>query len=291
MASSKTQGSRCLGSSSPVSGPVRPGVKVKHGKLGRLTGWLQVATLACVAGVPMLASAELSNETLLGIGLRSRPAYDGSASQHAELVPVLRYFGKTWFARSTQGLLEGGLRVQLLPGLYAGTQVAYESGRQRSESDFLERYNIASTERGASVGVHMEWDHQIGPMPISLLARVRKQPGPGVQADLRLSAGLFQSGRLSLGAYAQTSWADSKAANALYGIAPQQSASMGLPAFEPGSGLTYAGLGLLGSFELSPKWVVVGSLEARRTTGSVSNSPLVERDANHYLSLGLAYRY
>ena len=78
--------------------------------------------------VPLVAFAELSDESLLGPGLRSRPAYDGSASRRTELVPVVRYLGPRWFARSTQGVLEGGVRLELEPGLHAGAQLAYEPG-------------------------------------------------------------------------------------------------------------------------------------------------------------------
>ena len=63
----------------------------------------------CGLIAPLLALTELSNESLLGPGLRSQPAYDGSASHSLELVLVLPYFGQPWFARSTQGALEAGV--------------------------------------------------------------------------------------------------------------------------------------------------------------------------------------
>ncbi|MFL6573806.1 MAG: hypothetical protein ACJ8G4_18750, partial [Burkholderiales bacterium] len=48
--------------------------------------------------------------TIIGAAIRSRPAYDGSSSQVTDLIPQLRYYGKLWFARTTQGILEGGIR-------------------------------------------------------------------------------------------------------------------------------------------------------------------------------------
>src|SRR5438067_4968640 len=98
--------------------------------------------------VPTLAFAELSNDALLGPGLRSRPAYDGSASQHVEFVPVVRHFGEYWFVRSTQGVLEAGPRVELAPGLHAGAQLAYEPGRRASESPFLGAHGMPDIKRG-----------------------------------------------------------------------------------------------------------------------------------------------
>lgn len=253
------------------------------------------ATLALIFGLilPLTAFAELSNESLLGPGLRSKPAYDGSASQHVELVPVVRYFGQPLFMRSTQGVLEGGVRMELAPGLYAGAQLAYEPGRKTSESDFLRNHSVPEIDYGASAGVHLEWDHKFGPMPITLLVRARQhtESDRGAQADLRLSAGVYRSGRVSAGVFAQTTWADAKSAGSFYGISPQQSATTGLPAYRAGSGLLFASFGLLWSVDLSREWVVVGSMESRHLHGDAERSPLVERESNYYASAGLAYHF
>ncbi len=121
-------------------------------------GGILSAILAVGLIVPLLAFAELSNDTLLGPDLRWRPAYDGSTSQRVEFVPVVRYFGHPWFVRSTQGVLDGGVRMELAPGLHAGEQLAYEPGREKSESDFLNNHNVSDINRGASIGAHLEWD-------------------------------------------------------------------------------------------------------------------------------------
>jgi MipA family protein len=250
------------------------------------------ALAAIVMIVPAVASAELSNDSLIGPGLRSRPAYDGSAAQRTELVPVVRYFGERWFVRSTQGVLEGGLRVELAPGLHAGAQLAYEPGRLASESAFLAGHAVADIKRGASVGLHLEWDHNLGPAPITLLTRVRRRTDSnlGLQADLRLSVGVFHGGPVSAGVFTQGTLANAKSVNGLYGVTPQQSAGSGLPAFAAGGGNLFASAGLLGSVDLSPHWVLVGSFEARRLRGDAARSPLAERASNHLLSVGIAYR-
>jgi len=248
---------------------------------------------ALAAMVPLAAFAELSNDAMVGPGLRYRPAYDGSLSQSLELVPVIRYFGQPWFVRSTQGVLEAGVRTELIPGLYAGAQLAYEPGRTTSESDFLRSHQIADTRVGASLGLNMEWDHSFGPVPVTLLARVRQNVDTdrGAQADLRLSIGVFDGGPVRAGIFTQASWADAKSTVGLYGIGQQQSEISGLPAFQPGSGLLFNSFGLLWSVDLSPKWVVVGSLESRRLSGDAAHSPLVERSSNSYIIAGIAYRY
>lgn len=243
--------------------------------------------------VPLAAFAELSDDTLLGPGLRSRPAYDGSSSQKTEFVPVVRYLGQPWFVRSTQGVVEGGARMELMPGLHAGAQLAYESGRKKSESGFLNIHNIPDINIGASVGAQLEWDHKFGRMPVTVLARARQHTDSdrGAQVDLRLSAGVFQSGRFAAGVFTQATWANAKSANSLYGLTPQQAAGTGLPAFSAGSGLLFASYGLLWAVDLSKQWIVVGSMESRHLHGDAARSPLAERTSNHYVSAGIAYRF
>jgi outer membrane scaffolding protein for murein synthesis (MipA/OmpV family) len=250
-------------------------------------------TWVCAAALPLTARAELSNDAMFGPGLRSRPAYDGSSTQRVELVPVVRYFGRLGFVRSTQGVLEAGLRTELTPGLHAGAQLAYEPGRQAGSADFLQRHQVQDVARGASVGLQLEWDHKIGPMPLTLLARVRKHTDTalGMQADLRLSAGVFQQGWFSAGVYTQATWGDAKAADALFGVPLAQAASMGLPPFQAGSGWLFTSLGLLWSVDLGPRWIVVGSFESRRQQGDAERSPLTERSTNGIVSAGLAWRF
>src|SRR5215212_4659572 len=65
---------------------------------------------------------------LLGAYVRTRPDFDGSKDRTVDIVPMVRYYGDRWFARTTQGILEGGARWTLRPDLELGAQVAYEQG-------------------------------------------------------------------------------------------------------------------------------------------------------------------
>jgi outer membrane scaffolding protein for murein synthesis (MipA/OmpV family) len=71
------------------------------------------AALALGAIAPGTAHAQSTSPAppkeyvLVGASVRSQPAYDGSASQRAAPIPTLRYYGRPWFARTTQGMLEG----------------------------------------------------------------------------------------------------------------------------------------------------------------------------------------
>lgn len=226
----------------------------------------------------------------LGAGLRSRPAYDGSAAQRLELIPSVRYYGKPWFARTTQGLLEGGARVELAPGLNLGAQLAYEGGRAKSESAFLRDHTVPDVSPGASAGLHIEWDQRLGPMPVTLLARGRQNldRDRGAQADLRFTGIFFGGGALTLAAFVQGTWASGKSARTFYGVT---SASTGLAAYEPGSGGLSLTAGLLGGYDLGPRWILLFGVEVRRLQGDAARSPLAERRFNAYASTSAAYRF
>jgi outer membrane scaffolding protein for murein synthesis (MipA/OmpV family) len=245
--------------------------------------------------LPASGSAQqpTADYTLVGAGLRSRPAYDGAASQRGEAIPVLRYYGERWFARTTQGVLEAGARSRPRDGLAVGAQLAYEGGRLRSESALLDSRGVEDIAPGASIGAHMDWDVQIGPVPVTALARLRRhlRTALGRQADLRLTAGVYRGARFSAAVFVQATWADARSVQAYYGVTAEQAAATGLPGFGASGGLLFTSTGLLWSYDLDPAWVLVGSLESRQLRGDARRSPLAEDASNAYASAGLAYRF
>ena len=249
--------------------------------------------IVLVLPISALAQDPAAEPTLLGAGARSRPVYDGSASQHLEVVPVLRTWTPLMFARSTRGPLEGGFHVEALPGLDAGVQLAYEQGRTTSESTFLSAHDLPNIGKGGSYGAHLEWNGKLGPAPINAILRSRQnlKAGQGLQADLRLTAGVFQAWGIEAGVVSEATWADARSNRTMYGITTQQAAISGLPAFSPGSGLVSASLVLIGSFDLAEHWLLVGQDEGRRMEGDAARSPLTEKRSNLYATAGAAYRF
>lgn len=249
--------------------------------------------LASFAPLAAHAQMQAPDYNWLGAGVRTRPAYDGSAAHETELIPSVRYFGKPWFARTTQGMLEGGARLEINHDLHLGAQIAYEGGRKSSEAEFLASRNVPDISPGASAGVHAEWDSHIGPSPTTLLARLRQfvDTDRGAQADLRYTVGVFGSSVLSAALFFQGTWASAKSNRSFYGIAPDVSASTGLPAYTPGGGLLYTTGGLLWEIDLSKRWIVIGNLEARLLHGAAAGSPLVQQATSRYASASLAYRW
>jgi MipA family protein len=237
-----------------------------------------LAALILAPMLPRLCEAQ-DNPILIGAGIRSRPAYDGSNSQRTDVIPVLRYYGRPWFARTTQGVLEAGARSELAPDFWAGAQIAYEAGRKRSESPFLEARNEPDLDTGVSAGLHLEWDRKLGPVPVGFLIRARQHldRDRGGQADLRITAGVFSRAGLQAGVFGQATWGSENAVRSMYG--------------PPNSGLLFLSAGVLGSFDLARHWVLVGSFELRALRDEAESSPLTERKSNRYASAGLAYRF
>jgi outer membrane scaffolding protein for murein synthesis (MipA/OmpV family) len=245
---------------------------------------IRLSILVLLAPLTAIAQdAPPADYTLIGAGVRTRPAYDGSSSQTTDVIPVLRYYGKPLFVRTTQGILEGGIRTEVSPGLAVGAQLAYEAGRKRSESNFLSNNNIPDIDWGASAGIHAEWDTKLGPAPLNVLGRIRQNidRDRGAQADLRLTAGVYGSGGVQAGVFTQATWANRQSNRAYYGQ----------PGFDPAGGLLFVSLGALGSIDLGQHLVLVASLERRRLQGDAARSPLAERTSNHYASAGVAYKF
>jgi outer membrane scaffolding protein for murein synthesis (MipA/OmpV family) len=233
--------------------------------------------------LPLLAHGQSPDPSLLGAALWRRPAYDGSASMVTQPVPIISYEGYPWFARTMQGVLEGGLRKEVAPKLNLGVQLAYESGRKTSESNLLRSRNAPSIEPGASIGAHVEWNPQLGPMPLSLIARLRQavDVDHGAQADLRLTVGILEKYGFDAALFGQVTWADARSVRKFYGA----------PGFDPGGGLLSGGLGVFVLYDLSRDWVVMASIEGHRLYGDAASSPLTERRSNFYAFAGPAYKF
>ena len=223
--------------------------------------------LAILLLLPAAASA-FDPGTYLGAGVRSRPEYDGASDQKLQLIPLVRYYGPILFARTTQGVLEGGARAELVKGLFAGVQLAYEEENDRTGLD-----------PGASYGVHMEWDTHIGPAPINLLARTRFHfdSDNGSQTDLRASVGVYGSERLGVGVFGQATWGSSDWVRSYYGVGD--------------SGLLFTAFGVEGIYELGRHWLLIASAHARFLQGDAASSPITEERTNYFASVGIAYRF
>lgn len=214
----------------------------------------------------LLSGAARGQDALLGAGLRTRPEFEGSDRQKADVIPVLRYYGNPWFARTTQDMLEGGVQFKTNERLTAGAQIAYEPGPRDRDP-------------GASAGLHLELDTKLGPAPLNGLVRLRwhVDADRGKEADVRMTLGVYDRGGLRAGVFGQGTWSDEENMAAYYGVRH--------------AGLQFASLGVLGGYDIAPRWVAVASAEVRRLSSEPASGAIVEDRTGYYVSAGMAYRF
>ena len=251
--------------------------------------------LAVLATVIFLQAPARAGEDdkYVGLGVRLRPAYDGSDSERADVIPYLRLYGEHFFGRTTQGLLEGGWRTRPLGGIVLGAQLAYEEGRRTDDSGFLREHGVENLNPSASLGLHAEGDWTLGPVPLNALLRYRHdvQPGHGAQADLRATAGILDWRRVRAGLFGQLTWSDGDAMRRYFGLTPEQASTTGLPAYAPGAGLRSADVGLVGDVDLGRHWVGLWGITREQLQGGALNSPLTRERTNWSANAGAAYRF
>jgi outer membrane scaffolding protein for murein synthesis (MipA/OmpV family) len=221
--------------------------------------------LLVLLALPAFAAAQ-EDYKLIGAGVRTRPEFDGARDRTVDLIPVLRYYGKPWFARTTQGILEGGARWTVRRDLEVGAQLAYEQGPRDRDP-------------GASIGLHAEGDRTFGRVPLNGLLRLRQHldTDRGLELDARGTVGVYGDYGVQAGVFLQATWASEKKFESYYGVRE--------------SGLLFTSIGALASYDLAPRWTLVGSLEHRRLSDDAARSPIVDRRSGIYASAGLGYRF
>ena len=82
--------------------------------------WLLVSLLLA----PLTAAALDEDVQFAGVGIYSHPKFDGSPIRHNDPIPQISYTRGRWFARTTEGILEGGARWSVGESAAIGMQAA-----------------------------------------------------------------------------------------------------------------------------------------------------------------------
>lgn len=274
-----------------------------------LLGLLSVALpVAAQTQEPAKAKeAETSDSTPAGqgfsyvLGLRAayQPEFMGARDYKASARPIISLqWGKfrlsssgasavMGFGREVQG---SGASTDLLSRdrIKVSLSLRFDSGRDSGDSPRLAglpdvrktlraqlstRYNLTD-----DLNVGMTWS-------ADLLGR-----GGGSVAGLGMGYRLYRDGRSEWTTGGGVGWGSKRYQQAYFGVAPEVAPQTIYSAYEPGSGLRDAFLGVGWTYAITHHWIAFSSASVGRLLGPSADSPLVERRSAGQVAFGLAYR-
>lgn len=237
------------------------------------------------------AAAPIVAETLpvatgsagLGVALRvENSPYRGGGTRN-DLVPLYLYEGKRTF-------LEGdriGAKLHETPDARFDAFVGYRF--EGFPHDRLPSIlsGMAPREAGVDLGLRYQSRQPWG----TLFAEALRDAGDGSEgSEVRLGYRHdWALGRMQLQPRIVFAARDAKLNNYYYGVRPAEATAM-RPAYEPGGGFNTE-LGVSAVYRLSERWRLLGGLSAKRWSGGVRASPIVENRTQLAGQLGLAYDF
>lgn len=250
------------------------------------TGAAAAAALACVAAP---AQADQPGTNFIGLGVGYVPVYEGSREYRALPVPLINYHSGNFFISPRAGLPALGLQTALAPDWKAGVFVGMGLGRDSSDADRTK--GLDDIDFHGTYGAFVEW----APGPFSLGAAYRQaaRSGYGGTLELRATYAAWQDGANRVSVGASTQWASHDAMQTWYGVTSSQAASSraGLSTYSPSSGFKSAALFTTWSYRINPSWSTITTLGVNTLLGDARDSPLTERRANLFGSVGVVYAF
>lgn len=250
------------------------------------TGAATAATLACAAAP---AQADQPGTNFIGLSVGYVPVYEGSREYRALPVPLVNYHSGNFFISPRAGLPAMGLQTALAPDWKAGVFVGMGLGRDSSDADRTK--GLDDIDFHGTYGAFVEW----APGPLSLGAAYRQaaRSAYGGTLELRATYAAWQDGAHRVNIGASTQWASHDAMQTWYGVTSSQAVSSraGLSTYSPSSGFKSAALFTTWSYRINPSWSTITTLGVNTLLGDARDSPLTERRANLFGSVGVVYAF
>jgi prepilin-type processing-associated H-X9-DG protein len=230
---------------------------------------------------------------ILGAVIQYGPAYQGSNKNTANIIPILSLSRNLFYAQTTEGILEGGVKRVFSDNYSYGVQLAYEDGR--TNKGILNGVKILSINPSISYGAFLQYEEQVGYIPIDFVARYRKDidSARGSQFDLRLTVGIYggEHEKLNAEIFMQRTFADQKAMHTYYGIDKSESIKTGSIIYSPNGGTLNSRFGIWSSYEFTQNLLLVGEIEKVFLGSMPLHSPIAKKSDSNYISLGVAYKF
>ncbi|KVN03457.1 MULTISPECIES: MipA/OmpV family protein [unclassified Burkholderia] len=236
------------------------------------------------------AFAQSSATGSVGLDLAAVPRYAGASSYHVLPLPAVALAGHSasnWHVFASG--LEAGAAWSVTPNLSIGPLVGLGLGRKEDDAAILNGTgNIADS---FLYGAFVRW--QAGPASANVRFLQSAHSGYGNHVTLALAYRIFDGPRDRVTASLSTVWANRSAAQTEFGIDDAQAAASAahLPTYAPSSGFQRTDLRVTLEHRLDAHWSARAGVGAGTLVGDAANSPIVERRASVFGSMGVAYRF
>ncbi len=222
----------------------------------------------------------------LGVGFGAVPDYFGSDEYRFKVLPIVDIrFKKRWrlnFNRLSYSALK-------MDGWEVGPFIKYKGGRKEKRNPML--MGLGNIKATAQLGVFTKY--KTDRMLFNLEYRQALGSGQGGSITATLGHALFKSGNFVLASAVTGKWLSDTAMQTNFGVTATQSerSDYGLPVFETSSGVSDFSLNLLGRYNISDKYRLLGLMRFGRMVGDAAASPLVAESngSRNQVKAGLAF--
>lgn len=256
-----------------------------------------------------------SRDMYLGLGLQSASRYEGGASRHVMLMPVLQaeWSNGVFISGATAGMhwsdragLEYGPLLSLHPGRSArgraltggglsgtGSNTALPPLALGGDDRSTRLSGLLDVPRRLEAGAFVTWYLSPEWRLANSVLYGAGQERDGLRATLdlqRIATVIAPYHTLSF--TAGVTLADASYNRALFGVSLAQTmATPSLRGYMPGGGVKDLHAGVRWNWALSPAWMLTSGANAVRLAGDAKESPIVERSASVTVWSALAYRF
>ena len=225
-------------------------------------------------------------DVTLGAGLAEAPKYPGASTERVRPAPL---FSLDYDGRLFVGPLGIGVAAVRWDGFRAGPVLGFERGRSQSDDPHLA--GLGDIPASLTAGLFAGYTR--GALAIYATARQAvTHTGDGLSGLLQLDVRhAFITARTFVAVGPDLEFGNDRFQRAWFGISPEQSASSGLPTYTPGAGIDRIGLHVRLTYRASAHFLVLAFARISDLTGTVAQSPIVERRGQVVIGAGIAYHF
>lgn len=254
---------------------------------------LMLASTPAAADEDMPAAPGAGLHGSIGIGVGTRPEYEGAKDQKTRLMPNINlFYGDTFFLTGMKAGVNL-LKYQTAHGvsISAGPLLALRHGRDQDDNAALN--GLGDIDPALDAGGFVRFRKQGWQASIDVRQNLT-DTDQGATVNFSAGHGMRVSEKLRLRTSLDTTWASSDYMKTFFGIDALQSAQSGIAQFEAGSGFKHVGVNLMADYSINREWAGFATLRYRRLLGDAADSPIVAnlgaRD-QVTANIGIKYRF